>query len=258
MTTPCAIPAPTNIFRQNWGSDATISQEVTAGERFEAVEIGPDSEADEVYLFNDGLNIKSVSPSTFPDFRRDEFGEVIRVAVGCPYVGPLRGPWRIAPRYHEWSRETGSGSGVYSRIGTFAAKHQHRLQLRAWPVAPHWFARKRPDASYYEGVSMLGTVAETDLLNIPAYGREDLQLDLIGQSNELTAGTFTIRVYGENPVLGTSKLLDTVAATTLALATETFEYEGKFDHYRVTYQAAGVTNASGQSTFRALAKVRDK
>ncbi len=271
------VPDPLVYAHDSWGaaSDTVVDLQLgLGGEEFEAVEIGPDSEADMIWLFP--------SPATIPPLPdnmallpgstiiRDPFKGAVPVSVGCPYVGPIRGPISIAPRYYNYSTGdaiSGVRSGIYS--AALLALFGHRLRLRLWPVCPSAFPVMRAPLDYMAQVSMLGTVPETRMLIIPAHGRRDIEMihgPGFGVANTpLTGGTFTLRLYGMSNVpghlsstAGRGSLLATFALTASGTS-GVFEYSGLFDHYVVTYQAAAVTTGiAATPSSRVVVRVRDR
>lgn len=259
---PCP-DRPVIVDRQLWGDYTLPSlthngvvKDIGGGDLYQAIEIADESEAADCYVFPNGTPVLAALATTNLAYLRQTFSEAIKISVGAPYVGPVQGPVQIAPRGFDWSTTGGVGT---QRVGVLRAGQLHRLKLRLWRQCPLHLLKRRPDGEYFGAITMsagLGAVAETTLIEIPAYGREDLSVD-VHPTISMTGGSFIVRVYGENPLIGSTVLLQTITFTTSVFADVSYEYEGKFDHYRITTEAASVTSL-GAPTCTVGAKVRDK
>lgn len=260
------LPLPSRVFRSNWGSGVAVAPDVSAGQLFEAVEIGPQSEASDCYLFLQGKQPPSPNADGAATVfnSRNPLADAIHLRVGEPYVGPVIGPILMAPRYFD-SSFSGVNQGVQG-IDAYAAyaagmpepikSGLHTLELIFWPRAPHWFRRTRPDAVYSAVYDAAGTIGETLVMRCPAYGREDFLFSY--RMPNITGGTATIRIYGrkyvnESAGTGVATTLSTIALT--ASGEANYEYEGKFDYYDITVQAAATT---GATLLKMGATLRDK
>lgn len=239
------IIPPLNVYRDLWGQSAGPIDEISNGDLYQSVEIGPDSEAADIYLLENGKHPPSLQPAqTFPgEQTRTWFKDAIRVSLGRPYFGPIRGPVRVYPRFSDYD----DGSTRFG-LGTIASivAYPHRLHLIFRKCVPPYLTDRRPDAVriYQEGVLANETAGESTALIVPGFGRRE-QLFSFTQITGSVSGTFTWRVYGRQLIQGipTETLLQTLAVT--AANQTNYEYEGRFDFYRITRQTAGFTAANG-------------
>jgi hypothetical protein len=247
------IPPPVRIFLPLFGKNIVTADGISSGDSFEAVEIGPSSEAAQCFVLHDGASWPAKNATASVGglaLDRDVVpANAFEIQNGEAYVGPVKGPVRVAPRGFRYSSASNHDS-MFTTTAT-RANGGHDLELLFWPVAPHWFRRRRPDAHYLNvpATAYSGTVAETEILRAPAYGRRELLFSY--EVLSLSAGTITLRIYGGRHVSGLADcivetLLSTIALTAPAQAN--YEYEGKFDYYRVTMQAAGVTGMAASTS----------
>ncbi len=258
---PC--PPPVRFYRPLTVKDPSGAMSVDGvgrGDLFEAVEVGPDSDWDEFYLFANGKQPPSPDLASYgPDGNplRNYFSDAIHVSVGNPYVGPLRGPIVACLPLAVYTQDGERQAGYIPPQAAYLPGREWCLDLKFHRVNPLWFARQRPQKRIgAEMANYGGTVAETTLLYMPAMGREDFLLAYSALS--IVAGTVTLRIYGGTfgAGFGGSTMEKLLASPTIVAAgAEAYEYEGKFDYYRVSGQRAGVTAATRLSI---AAHTRDK
>lgn len=231
----------------DFNADGSLNLDgIGASNIYQCVEIGPRSDLDALYLFSNGL--RPPLPKSTTQYARDPFLDGKLLKVGRPWVGEVKGPLTIIPKAAEWSRGTTRDSAAYGRL---------RFDLLLHRVMPQHVALRRPDDTrrYYTTLAS-GNTAAGQVLNFPAFGREDIVFNFF--TNISTSGTITFRIYSVTAALGAGSeiLLDTIAVTTAGALNNAREYEGKVDGYAITVQGASMADAA--SLYDIHVRLKDK
>lgn len=233
------FPAPYKIVYPNI-SDATTVSEIAAGQEYEAVSIGPQSEVAACYLLTNGKTLPPASALTgLQGVQNNIFDDpdIIKISTNSPYTGLVKGPIKVVPAYAQVSY-----NAIYGKLNSTV--YPQKLELLFHKRAPFWFPTSRPDAIYnqYEN-DISGTVAQALLHIVPGQGRSEQLFSLY--VNGMTGGALTYVVKGAkvNGLLqgGYIDLSELVSAAITADGSYIYEYEGKFDFYLVYLTSASVT-----------------
>lgn len=244
--------APNRFYREttsaNYNADGSVNLDSAAGpsDLYVCAEIGALSDLGSILMFTDGD--RPTPPQSTSGYIFDPMVNAKVISVDRPWVGEFHGPIALVPMNAGWRL---SGTRDPSAVGTL------RLDLLLHRTMPLHVAKRRPDGLYRSFVTLAsGSVAEAALLTLPAFGREDILINLL--STISTSGTIVVKIYGVTAALGLASkfLLDTVTVTTAGALVSSREYEGKFDTYYFTVTTTSMADAA--STLDLHVRTRDK
>lgn len=229
---------------------------ISGGDAFECIEIGPECDYADLYIVP---GVRPALPSSSGQvLDMGLLGAALHISVGSPYCGPpVEAPFSVFIPGAQWAAS--SGRYGYAPVGV-TANDLVILDVLFHRCVPLHVAKRRPDATYVAPATAnavaSGSVAETTMQVVPAYGREDF---LIAVAPTISvSGTITTRIYAQlGHLSGTYRiLLGTITQSTAGANSSAYEYEGKIDSYAITRQLASMNDAL--SVYDYFIRLRDK
>ena len=260
MTCACeGFPKPfrlhvPNTFPEDVAIDAIAPIAYPGG--YEAVAVGPESDFDQYFLYPEGRVLQDASTPLLVATQTARFAsqvQAVKVGIRAPYYGLLSGPIRLASHMSQISGGLTTAGQRRSMTGVDSSR-KGTVDLLFYPKRPPNLPLMRPDRRHV-GRWTFGTAdaTETTILTAPGFGsREQLfSSRRISGAVAYVSGTFAMKVYGEQFIgrlSGTdffaSTLLQTFTVTSNVF-TSNYEYEGRFDYYRVTATETSLSGPDG-------------
>ncbi len=227
-----------------------------------AIVIGPDSDVDECYILPNGLTAP-VPPSALGvagTINRQEIihPEMIHVSVERPFIGEIKGPFRVFYPYAQAHVGTTTPRRLrpyddalwFGSANTVPPQRKMDIELELHDCVPTWLPTRRAPLKVPYRFPNFGSTGISDMdLLIPVMGRKQHQFAIEGSAITSGGGSVTWSVTGLVVIENTDSSLQLSIAETLQADTveaadfeESWSLDGEFD---VIWIRADETTALG-------------